>query len=297
MNSFYANQLELINNNLFKIKEKICISFEFFPPKTYELEKSFWKNIYLLSTLKPNFFSITCSSSTGSADITYNIVKKIKEKTNINAAPHLTCINLTISKLKKIAENYLKNNIFNIIALRGDILNSQKKNKMYGVDLVKLLRKIGNFDISVAAYPEVHPEAKNAYFDLINLKKKIDAGANRAITQFFFDTNKYLRFRDKCISLGIKADIVPGILPIYNFKQVKRFASMTNVNIPLWIHKMFDGLDNDLQSRKIIGSSIAIDMVKILLQEGIRNFHFYTLNVAELTYAICSLLKTKTCPL
>lgn len=294
MNSSYAHHLELINNNLFKIKEKIYISFEFFPPKTYALEKSFWKNIHLLSIFKPSFFSITCSSDTGSAYNTYQIVKKIKEKTNINTAPHLTCINLSINEIKKIAKNYLKNNIFNVIALRGDIIHLKQKNNMYGVDLVRLLKKIGNFDISVAAYPEVHPEAKSAYLDLINLKNKIDAGANRAITQFFFDTNKYLRFRDKCISLGIQADIVPGILPIYNFKQVKRFASMTNVNIPIWIHKMFDGLDNDIQSRKIIGSSIAIDIIKILLQEGVRAFHFYTLNFIELTYAICYLLKQKT---
>lgn len=291
MNFSYANQLELINNSLFNIKEKISLSFEFFPPKTYELENFFWKNIYLLNTLKPNFFSVTCSSSTGSADITYKLVKKIKEKIKTNTAPHITCINLSIDKIKEIATKYLKNNIFNIIALRGDLLVNKQKNKIYGLDLVKLLKKIGNFDISVAAYPEVHPEAKNAHFDLINLKKKIDAGANRAITQFFFDTNKYLHFRDKCFALGIKADIVPGILPIFNFKQVKHFAKITNVSIPLWLHKMFEGLDSDIKSRKIIGASIAIDTIKTLVHEGVRNFHFYTLNDAELTYAICCLLR------
>lgn len=161
---------------------------------------------------------------------------------------------------------------------------------MYATDLVSLLKSVGDFDISVAAYPEVHPEAKSAQADLINLKKKIDAGANRAITQFFFDAESYLRFRDRCVATGIDVEIVPGILPVSNFKQLQRFATMTNVRVPNWMTAMFDGLDNDADTRKIVGAAIAMDMVKILSREGVKDFHFYTLNRAELSYAICHTL-------
>jgi len=156
--------------------------------------------------------------------------------------------------------------------------------------LVELLKEVGDFDISVAAYPEVHPEAKSAQADLINLKRKIDAGANRAITQFFFDVESYLRFRDRCVATGIDVEIVPGILPVSNFKQLQRFATMTNVRVPGWMSAMFEGLDNDPETRKMVGASVAMDMVKILSREGVKDFHFYTLNRAELSYAICHTL-------
>lgn len=161
---------------------------------------------------------------------------------------------------------------------------------MYACDLVGLLKDVGDFDISVAAYPEVHPEAKSAQADLINLKRKIDAGANRAITQFFFDVESYLRFRDRCVATGIDVEIVPGILPVSNFKQLQRFATMTNVRVPNWMTSIFDGLDDDPETRKMVGASVAMDMVKILSREGVKDFHFYTLNRAELSYAICHTL-------
>jgi len=155
---------------------------------------------------------------------------------------------------------------------------------------VALLKEVGDFDISVAAYPEVHPEAKSAQADLLNLKRKVDAGANRAITQFFFDVESYLRFRDRCVSAGIDVEIIPGILPVSNFKQAKKFADMTNVRIPHWMAKMYEGLDDDAETRKLVGASIAMDMVKILSREGVKDFHFYTLNRAEMSYAICHTL-------
>lgn len=289
--SLYSNQLELLNQKFTEINKNIEISFEFFPPKTKKLKNQFWNNINKISKLKPNFFSVTCSSFSGNPNTTLEITKKIKSFTGIKSAPHLTCINLSKKELCNIAQNYLDNNIKNVIALRGDTNNNKINKKRYGLDLVILLKKIGDFDISVAAYPEVHPEANNAKEDLINLKNKIHAGANRAITQFFFDVEKYLRFRDRCISIGINVDIIPGILPIFNFIQLKHFASMTNVNIPNWIHKMYTGIDDNLSTRKIIGANIAIDMVKILINEGVKKFHFYTLNEIELCYAICHLIK------
>ncbi|EJA4670786.1 methylenetetrahydrofolate reductase, partial [Escherichia coli] len=161
---------------------------------------------------------------------------------------------------------------------------------MYACDLVSLLKEVGDFDISVAAYPEVHPEAKSPQADLINLKRKIDAGANRAITQFFFDVESYLRFRDRCVATGIDVEIVPGILPVSNFKQLQRFATMTNVRVPHWMTNMFEGLDDDAETRKMVGANIAMDMVKILSREGVKDFHFYTLNRAEMSYAICHTL-------
>jgi methylenetetrahydrofolate reductase (NADPH) len=176
------------------------------------------------------------------------------------------------------------------VALRGDLPPGSGKPEMYGSDLVALLKDVGDFDISVAAYPEVHPEAKSAQADLINLKRKIDAGAKRAITQFFFDVESYLRFRDRCVSTGIDVEIVPGILPVSNFKQLQRFATMTNVRVPGWMSAMFEGLDNDPETRKMVGASVAMDMVKILSREGVKDFHFYTLNRAELSYAICHTL-------
>lgn len=177
-----------------------------------------------------------------------------------------------------------------IVALRGDLAAGAGRPEMYASDLVALLREVADFDISVAAYPEVHPEAKSAQADLLNLKRKIDAGANRAITQFFFDVESYLRFRDRCAAAGIEAEIVPGILPVSNFGQLQRFAALTNVRVPQWMMAMFDGLENDVETRKLVGANIAMDMVKLLCREGVKDFHFYTLNRAELSYAICHTL-------
>ena len=177
-----------------------------------------------------------------------------------------------------------------LVALRGDLPPGSGKPDMYAADLVTLLKEVADFDISVAAYPEVHPEAKSAQADLLNLKRKVDAGANRAITQFFFDVESYLRFRDRCVSAGIDVEIIPGILPVSNFKQAKKFADMTNVRIPLWMSKMYEGLDDDPETRKLVGANIAMDMVKILSREGVKDFHFYTLNRAEMSYAICHTL-------
>lgn len=291
MSMFYSSQREILNQNLAEIQGQVKVSFEFFPPHTKEMEKKLWKTINKLSPLHPDFISITYNTNSGKRDYTDKIIADIKKKTGLTTAPHLTCIDATPQQLEIIGQKYWKNGIHNIIALRGDQIKKKcKSSNMYAVDLVSLLKKIGDFNITVAAYPEVHPEAKNAQSDLINLKKKIDAGANQAITQFFFDIEQYLRFRDLCISIGINIEIIPGILPIFNFQQIKKFISFTNIKIPNWMFIIFEGLDHDLETQKLIGISIAIEMIKILTKEGIKKFHFYTLNRADLTYTICHTL-------
>lgn len=290
MSFYHASQHEALNQNLAELDGQIQVSFEFFPPRTEEMENTLWQSLARLNTLKPSFVSVTYGANSGERDRTHSIIKGIKERTGLEAAPHLTCVDASRGELQHIAQDYWQSGIRHIVALRGDLPDNSQKPDMYATDLVHLLKSVGDFDISVAAYPEVHPEAKSAQADLINLKRKVDAGANRAITQFFFDVESYLRFRDRCVSTGIDVEIVPGILPVTNFKQLKRFAGLTNVKIPGWMHKMFDGLDNDPETRSLVGASIAIDMVKILSREGVKDFHFYTLNRSELTYAICHTL-------
>ncbi|EJZ9902991.1 TPA: methylenetetrahydrofolate reductase [Escherichia coli] len=290
MSFFHASQRDALNQSLAEVQGQINVSFEFFPPRTSEMEQTLWNSIDRLSSLKPKFVSVTYGANSGERDRTHSIIKGIKDRTSLEAAPHLTCIDATPDELRTIARDYWNNGIRHIVALRGDLPPGSGKPEMYASDLVTLLKEVADFDISVAAYPEVHPEAKSAQADLLNLKRKVDAGANRAITQFFFDVESYLRFRDRCVSAGIDVEIIPGILPVSNFKQAKKFADMTNVRIPAWMAQMFDGLDDDAETRKLVGANIAMDMVKILSREGVKDFHFYTLNRAEMSYAICHTL-------
>ena len=290
MSFYHASQRDALNQSLAEVQGQINVSFEFFPPRTSEMEQTLWNSIDRLSSLKPKFVSVTYGANSGERDRTHSIIKGIKDRTGLEAAPHLTCIDATPDELRTIARDYWNNGIRHIVALRGDLPPGSGKPEMYASDLVTLLKEVADFDISVAAYPEVHPEAKSAQADLLNLKRKVDAGANRAITQFFFDVESYLRFRDRCVSAGIDVEIIPGILPVSNFKQAKKFADMTNVRIPAWMAQMFDGLDDDAETRKLVGANIAMDMVKILSREGVKDFHFYTLNRAEMSYAICHTL-------
>lgn len=290
MSFFHASQRDALNQSLAEVQGQINVSFEFFPPRTSEMEQTLWNSIDRLSSLKPKFVSVTYGANSGERDRTHSIIKGIKDRTGLEAAPHLTCIDATPDELRTIARDYWNNGIRHIVALRGDLPPGSGKPEMYASDLVTLLKEVADFDISVAAYPEVHPEAKSVQADLLNLRRKVDAGANRAITQFFFDVESYLRFRDRCVSAGIDVEIIPGILPVSNFKQAKKFADMTNVRIPAWMAQMFDGLDDDAETRKLVGANIAMDMVKILSREGVKDFHFYTLNRAEMSYAICHTL-------
>lgn len=286
----YAKEINNLNQNIADFNKKIDVSFEFFPPKNENMENILWESIHRLKLLEPKFVSVTYGANSGERDRTHSIVKAIKKETGLDAAPHLTGIDATPEELKQIAKDYWNSGIRRIVALRGDIPQGYNKQPFYAADLVELLRSVADFDISVAAYPEVHPEAKSAQADLINLKRKIDAGANHVITQFFFDIDNYLRFRDRCAAIGIDTEIVPGILPVTNFKQLQKMASFTNVKIPSWLAKAYEGLDDDQTTRNLVAASVAMDMVKILSNEGVNNFHFYTLNRSELTYAICHML-------
>lgn len=272
------------------------VSFEFFPPNTPAMEDTLWNSIQRLAPLSPSFVSVTYGADGSTRDRTHRIVSRIIKETGLRAAPHLTCVGATREEVKEIAQQYRDEGITDIVALRGDPPEGQDKYEPYpggydfAVDLVGGLREVSDFDISVAAYPEVHPEAPSAKFDLENLKRKLDAGASRAITQFFFDTDNFLRFRDKCVAAGITASIVPGVLPINKFPQFLRFAGTCGADVPEWLHERFAGLDDDEDTRRMISASIAIEMVQKMQAEGIDEFHFYTLNRAELTYAICHAL-------
>ncbi|WP_373818141.1 methylenetetrahydrofolate reductase [Glaesserella sp.] len=286
----YAKEIDLLNQSVADLNGKINVSFEFFPPKNEKMEALLWDSIHRLKVLKPKFVSVTYGANSGERNRTHSIVKSIQQETGIIAAPHLTGIDATPDELRRIAKDYWDSGIRHIVALRGDEPPGYDKKPFYASDLVTLLKEVADFEISVAAYPEVHPEAKSAQSDLLYLKQKIDAGANRAITQFFFDIDSYLRFRDRCATIGIDVEIVPGILPVSNFKQLEKMAKITNVKIPGWMTKMYQGLDDDQTTRNLVGASIAMDMVKILSKEGVKDFHFYTLNRSELSYAICHTL-------
>jgi len=285
-----AQNIEVLNQSVSELGRDINVSFEFFPPNSPAMTSTLWEPINRLKALDPKFVSVTYGANSGTRDRTHDIIKQIKHETGLIAAPHLTCIDANRQELKQIATDYWDNGIRNIVALRGDLPPGLNQPDMYAADLVALLKEVNDFDISVAAYPEVHPEAKNAQADLLALKDKIDAGADRAISQFFFDTESFLRFRDRCAAVGIDKEIVPGILPVSNYKTLCKFSKLTNVKVPNWMHSQFEGLDNDQATRNLVGASIAIDQVKVLSREGVKDFHFYTLNRADLTYAICHTL-------
>jgi len=275
---------------------KLQVSFEFFPPNTPAMEETLWSSIQRLAPLQPRFVSVTYGADGSTRDRTNRIVSRIIAETGLRAAPHLTCVGSTKEEVQAVARRYWDEGIRDIVALRGDPPADAEKYEphpggyQYGVDLVGGLREVAEFEISVAAYPEVHPEAPSAAFDLDNLKRKLEAGATRAITQFFFDVDTFLRFRDKCVSSGVTASIVPGILPINKFPQLLRFAKMCGATVPKWLHERFEGLDDDEETRRMISANIAIDAAERMQAEGIDEFHFYTLNRAELTYAICHAL-------
>jgi len=276
------------------------VSFEFFPPNTEAMEKKLWHAIKRLAVLRPRFISVTYGADGSTRERTHTAVRRIINETNLIAAPHLTCIGASRGEIDDIARQYWDMGIRNLVALRGDVPKGIKKyiphpdGYAYGSDLVAGLKKVADFDISVAAYPEVHSEALGAQFDLDNLKRKIDAGASRAITQFFFDVEVYLRFRDRCTAVGIDTIIVPGILPITRFPQLQRFAKQCGASVPEWLKDRFNGLEDDAETCQLIAASVAIEQVKLLKKQGINEFHFYTLNRSELTYAICHALGVRS---
>lgn len=272
------------------------VTFEFFPPNTPAMEKTLWESIERLAVLEPQFVSVTYGADGSTRARTHAAVERISRETSLTAAPHLTCVGASKEEIDDIARAYWDMGIRHLVALRGDApagsdgYEPHAQGYAYASDLVAGLKNVADFDISVAAYPEVHPEAESAAADLDNLKRKLDAGASRAITQFFFDNDAFLRFRDRCAVAGIDSALVPGILPITRFPQLTRFAAMCGATVPQWLSERFKGLEDDAETRRLIAASVAIEQVRALSKEGIDEFHFYTLNRSELTFAICHAL-------
>jgi methylenetetrahydrofolate reductase (NADPH) len=266
------------------------------------MEATLWHSLQRLAPLAPSFVSVTYGADGSTRERTHNVVTHIQRDTTLTGAPHLTCVGASRGEILDIARSYWDEGIRHLVALRGDPPHGEGAYRphpggfAYASDLVAGLTALAPFEISVAAYPEVHPEACSAAHDLENLQRKIDAGATRAITQFFYDTGVFLRFRDRCARAGIRAPIVPGILPITRFPQVLRFAKICGASIPTWLHERFAGLEDDPETRRLIAASVAIDQVRALSRHGVREFHFYTLNRAELTYAICHALGLRPTP-
>lgn len=289
----YINKLEevVLNNR------ELNVSFEFFPPKTDEMEDKLWEAISKLKNLKPSFVSVTYGAGGSTRERTHHTIKRIIDETDLKPAAHLTCIASSKEQIHEILENYWKIGVRHLVALRGDMPASSPNYQLhpngykFANELIEGIRKTNmNFEISVAGYPDKHPEAKSFDEDIDNLKRKVDAGANRIITQFFFDTDAFFRFVDKCQSRGINIPIVPGILPVSNVKQTKHFAKMCGAKIPQWMDQIFENLDEKQETRQLIAGIVATELCRILHNNGVDDFHFYTLNRSDLTSAICHVL-------
>ena len=273
----------------------ICVSFEFFPPKTEKMEEQLWDAITQLASLDPSFVSVTYGAGGSTRERTHATVSRIVRETSLVPAAHLTCVAASKAEIAEVVDQYWEAGVRHIVALRGDPPPSDggrfvahPEGYASAAELVEGLMKRHDFEVSVAAYPEVHPEAASADLDLDNLKRKIDAGATRAITQFFFSTDAYFRFLDKALAAGITAPILPGIMPVTSFTAIRRMSG--NTEIPDWLETMFEGLDERPGPRALVAAVAAADLCKRLYEGGVRDFHFYTLNRAEQAYAICQLL-------
>jgi methylenetetrahydrofolate reductase (NADPH) len=274
----------------------VAISFEFFPPKTDEMEKHLWQVIGELESLSPHFVSVTYGAGGSTRERTHATVHRILHETSLTPAAHLTCVAASRAEVDAIARAYWDDGVRHIVALRGDMPEAGAKYRPHpdgyvnAAELVAGLKRIGDFEISVAAYPERHVDSQNWQVELDNLKAKIDAGATRAITQFFFDPDHYLRFLDRVLAAGITVPVIPGIMPVTKFKGIERFASMCGASVPDWMGKLFEGLDTHPITRQLVAAAVAAEQCRRLYDHGAKEFHFYTLNRAELTYAICHTL-------
>jgi methylenetetrahydrofolate reductase (NADPH) len=272
------------------------LSFEFFPPRTDALEQQLWACVRRLEPLAPSFVSVTYGAGGTTQGRTHGIVSRMVRETALTPAAHLTCVGASRGEVDDVARQYWDAGVRHIVALRGDApagdagYQPHPDGYAYAADLVAGLKRVADFEISVAAYPETHPTATSAQHDLDNLKRKIDAGATRAITQYFFDTDVYLRFLDRALAAGITVPIVPGILPVSNFKQVKKFSAMCGTAVPDWMGWLFEGLEDDPETRHMVAAAMAAEQVRLLQANGVDEFHFYTLNRADLSYAIAHIL-------
>lgn len=272
------------------------VSFEFFPPRTEKMEEQLWSAIETLTPLGPKFVSVTYGAGGSTRERTHSTVARIARETPLAAAAHLTCVAASRAEIDEVADAYWEAGVRHIVALRGDPPQAGARFEAHpdgyagAAELVEGLAKRHPFEISVAAYPETHPDAASAQSDLDNLKRKLDAGATRAITQFFFTPDAFFRFQDRVAAAGITADLIPGIMPVSNFAAVQRMAAMCNTQVPDWMGRLFEGLDDRPAARQLVSATLAAELCRTLYAGGVRDFHFYTLNRAELSYAICHLL-------
>jgi len=275
---------------------KLNISFEFFPPKNEEMEKTLWASVERLAPLAPRFVSVTYGAGGTTRERTHATVKRLVQETKLKPAAHLTCVSATREEIDDVVRGYWDAGVRHIVALRGDPPAGAARyaphpgGYAYANDLIAGIKKIGDFEISVGAYPEKHPDSPDAEKDIDFLKAKLDAGATRAITQYFFDAETYLRYRDKVAARGISAEIVPGILPVTNFAQVVKFSKMCGASVPAWLAHLFEGLDGDPDTRRLVAAMVAAEQCRRLQEHGVDAFHFYTLNRADLAYSICHIL-------
>ena len=272
-----------------------ALSFEFFPPRTEALEQQLWQCIRRLEPLAPRFVSVTYGAGGSTQARTHATVARIVAETALVPAAHLTCVGASRGEVDDVARAYWDAGVRHIVALRGDVpgggaYEPRADGYAYAAELVAGLRRIADFEISVAAYPETHPTAASAEADLNNLRRKLDAGATRAITQYFFEAETYLRFLDRCLAAGITAPIVPGIMPVSNFAQAEKFSAMCGASVPGWLGHLFDGLADDHETRRMVAVVVAAEQVRVLQASGIDEFHFYTLNRPDLVYAIAHIL-------
>jgi methylenetetrahydrofolate reductase (NADPH) len=274
----------------------LAVSFEFFPPKSEKMEAQLWDAVTTLAPLSPEFVSVTYGAGGSTRERTHATVARIAAETDIPAAAHLTCVAASKGEVDDIARAYWDAGVRHIVALRGDMpevgaaFEAHPDGYRNAAELVAGLKRVAPFELSVAAYPECHPDSAHPQADIDNLKAKIDAGATRAISQFFFSPEAYFRFRDRVAAAGIDAEIVPGILPVSNVAQTRRFAAQCGAEIPRWMDRLFEGLDDRPAARQLVAATIAAELSRRLYAGGVRHFHFYTLNRAELAYAICHLL-------
>ena len=274
----------------------IGVSFEFFPPKSEAMEKTLWEAVHCLAPLKPRFVSVTYGAGGSTRERTHDIVTRIQKMTGVQAAAHLTCVGATRAEIDVIARRYWDAGIRHIVALRGDPPEGSSGyapmpgGYAYADELVEGLMRVADFEVSVAGYPEKHPEAVSFEADLAHLKRKVDRGARRVITQFFMEPEDFLRFRDRAAAIGISAPIVPGILPITNFKKTVGFAARCGARVPSWMVSLFEGTDDYPETRQLVAATVAAEQCRVLHDNGVRDFHFYTLNRAELAFAICHML-------
>jgi methylenetetrahydrofolate reductase (NADPH) len=275
----------------------VRVSFEFFPPRNAEMEANLWASIERLAPLGPAFVSVTYGAGGSTRERTHATVKRLVEETPVEPAAHLTCVSATSAEVDEVIRAYWQAGVRHIVALRGDPADGvgsaytpHPGGYAATADLVRGIKAIGDFEVSVSAYPERHPESASVEADIDVLKAKVDAGATRAITQFFFDNDLYWRYLDRVRARGITIPVVPGILPVQNFKQAANFARRTGASVPDWLAARFDGLDNDIETRRLIAAAVAAEQVIDLVDRGVTDLHFYTMNRADLVYAVCHLL-------